>query len=201
MSLTPRRLALGLAAAASTLAVAAAPASAGLVVGSASNCGPQPVSKPFTPWLDYADYTRMPGGDFESGAEGWELSGGAEVVEGGSGGASSLRLPAGSSATSPAICAGIEHPTSRFFVKRTSGGLGALHDLRVDVLYEDAGGTVQSQPIATVPGSSSWQPSLPLPTVVNNLALTDQTPIAFRYTPQGGSWAIDDVWVDPWRKK
>jgi hypothetical protein len=39
--------------------------------------------------------------------------------------------------------------------------------------------------------------------VANLLALlpNETTPVAFRFTAQGGDWSIDDVWVDPYGRK
>jgi hypothetical protein len=200
----PRRLVIGLAAAACGLAVAAAPASAGPLVASAGDCAPQSLSKPFLPWGDIADYTPLGGGDFESAAAGWSLSSGASVTGGGSsyfGGSSALTLPAGSSATSPAICVGIEHPTMRFFVKRASGGL-LTTGMRVEVLFEDAGGTVRDLTIGLTGAITSWQPTIPYPLIANLLAPEgDRTPVAFRFTALGGTMAVDDVYVDPYSRK
>jgi hypothetical protein len=37
--------------------------------------------------------------------------------------------------------------------------------------------------------------------VANLLPLLDEgTPVAFRFSASGGSYAIDDVYVDPWNK-
>src|SRR5439155_8125508 len=76
-----------------------------------SPCG-QTLTEPFSPWLDPAGYSLVPGGDFESGGAGWSFGGGARIgsgnepyyVTGNSSDASSLVLPAGSSATSPSVC-------------------------------------------------------------------------------------------------
>ena len=103
------------------------------------------MSKTFLPWLDLADYTALSGADFETGAAGWSLDGSAVTRGnepyhvGGAGDSKSLALSSGDSATSPAICVGITHPTIRFFAKRRSGGLVSLSTLRVDVLFETAG--------------------------------------------------------------
>jgi hypothetical protein len=104
----------------------------------------------------------------------------------------------GSSATSSTICVGIEHPDLRFFASNTGSALGTL---KVEVLFEDASGNVGSAPIGAVTGGSGWQPTAPMPLVVNLLPLLpgDYTPVQFRFTPQGGNWSIDDVYVDPWR--
>ena len=60
-------------------AASASPAHAG--DESLLGCGYEPVH-PFLQWLDPLPYTLLPGGDFESGAAGWKLSGGARVVDG-----------------------------------------------------------------------------------------------------------------------
>ena len=60
------------------VAVAAASASpAAAADGSLLGCGYQPVH-PFMRFLDPLPYSLLPGGDFESGAQGWKLSGGAQ---------------------------------------------------------------------------------------------------------------------------
>jgi hypothetical protein len=202
---TQRVLVAALAAGAAMLA-AAAPANAGILAQTATNCDDAVSSRVFLPWLDIANYVPAPGGDAES-ASSWKLSGGAQVVPGNEpwkvgdkADASSLRLPAGSSATTDVICVGIGHPTMRFFARKTSGGL--LSTLRVEVLFEGLGGVVKSLPIGVVLGGSSWQPTLPFPVIANLLPLLPgaQTPVAFRFTPiGGGTWQVDDVYVDPWR--
>jgi hypothetical protein len=185
---------------------AAAPAHAGLLVASAQGCKDAPSSQVFLRWLDPLSYERAPGGNAES-ATGWTLSGGAKIVSGnepwkvgGSGDSSSLLLPRGSKATTATMCAGIGHPVMRFFAKRTSGWL--LDSLKVEVLFETADGRVNSLPIGVVLAGGSWQPTLPFPVLASLLPLLpgEQTPIAFRFTPVGGgSWQVDDVYVDPWR--
>jgi hypothetical protein len=189
-----------------TMAVAA-PAQAGVLVSSAKNCAEEPPSaQVFRPWLDGARYVPAPGGNAESAA-GWKLERGAKMVPGNEpwkvgnqADASSLFLPAGSSATTGVMCVGIGHPTMRFFARRTSGTLFA--PLAVEVLFEGLGGTLKSLPIGVVLSGGQWQPSLPFLVVANLLPLLpgEQTPVAFRFTPVGrANWQIDDVYVDPWR--
>jgi hypothetical protein len=186
------------------LAFGAVSANAGVLVGSAPSCDSQPLSTPFVPWLDYASYTPLSGGNFESSAAGWSLSGGAGVGGGSVGsGQSSLTIPSGGSAVSPTICVGIEHPTVRFFAKRNSGGLLGVTTLRVDVLFENNLGLVSSLPIGVVVPTSSWQPTLPMTVLVSLLPLLpgEYTPVKFRFTPLlGGNWSVDDVWVDPYQR-
>ncbi len=193
------------------LSVSAQTANAGVLVSSASSCDDQPLSQPFLPWLDVAQYTPLPGGDFETRAAGWSLSGGSAVAAGnesynvaGDGGASSLKVPAGGSATSAAICVGIEHPTIRFFAKRNNGGPLGLSTMRVDVLFENNLGTINSLQIGVVMPSASWQPTLPMTVTANLLALLpgEHTPVAFRFTSLlGGNWSIDDIQVDPYSRR
>ena len=205
-----RRLNLRIASTASialaALSLSAVSANAGVLVSSAPSCDGQPLSTPFQPWLDFASYTPLSGGSFESSTAGWSLSGGAAVANGNESfyvagpGTKSLTIPSGGSATSPAICVGIEHPTMRFFAKRTSGGLLGLSTMRVDVLFENNLGLVSSLPIGVALPSNSWQPTLPMTVLANLLPLLpgNHTPVQFRFTPLlGGTWSIDDVFVDP----
>jgi hypothetical protein len=167
------------------------------------------LAQPFLPWLDPAYYVLAPDGGLEGHASGWTLRGGAKVVDRNepffvrsAADRRSLYLPAGSSATTPAMCAGLEHPTLRMFVANR-GAL--LSTLKVEVLFEGPLGLVQSLPMAPVAAGPSWQPTAPLLVVANATALpiaTDgTTEVAFRFTPQGASaaWSVDDVYVDPFK--
>jgi hypothetical protein len=89
----------------------------------------------------------------------------------------------------------------RFFAKRTSGTI--LSTLTVEVLFEGLGGVVKSLPIGVVLGGSKWQPTLPFPVVANLLPLLpgQMTPVAFRFTARGGTWQVDDVYIDPWKAR
>ncbi len=189
------------------LSFGAVSANAGVLVGSAPSCDGQPLSTPFQPWLDFASYTPLSGGDFESSAAGWSLGGGAAVANGSESfnvagpGQKSLTIPSGGSATSPAICVGLEHPTIRFFAKRNSGGLLGLSTMRVDVLFENNLGLISSLPIGVVLPSNSWAPTLPMTVIASLLPLLpgEYTPVQFRFTPLlGGNWSVDDVYVDPY---
>jgi hypothetical protein len=179
--------------------------------GSLLGCGYE-AEHPFLPWLDPLPYSLLPGGDFESGAAGWKLTGGARVVEGNepfdvtsASDSQSLLLPAGSSATSPPMCMGLVLPVVRYF--STGGNL--LSFLRVEAVYTDGSGRQRS--LDLLPGglpTRSWAPSLPalqLLGTVNALTLNGLTSeIALRFTPRGtlfgsGTWRLDDVYVDPWK--
>jgi hypothetical protein len=138
---------------------------------------------------------------------GWTLTAGASAVEGNEpfkvGGASdhrSLRLPPGSSATTASMCIGVEHPTLRFFARRSSGSLTA--SLRVEAVVADSAGVEHVLPIGTVLSLGDWAPTTPLPAGVNLLALGQGNAllVGFRFTAVGqADWSVDDVYVDPFR--
>jgi hypothetical protein len=184
---------------------ASAPAAhAGPLVASARDCPSLAMERPFLPWADPMSYVLQPGGSFESQPAGWEL-GSASVVAGnepwrvhGQGESSSLSIPTGGSVTTSTMCVGLDHPTLRFFARSSR----FLSSLTVQVLFEDAGGTVRALPIGLAVGGG-WSPTAPMPVVANLLPLLpgELTPVRFRFTPQGpADWQIDDVYVDPRRQ-
>jgi hypothetical protein len=151
-------------------------------------------SKPFARWLDPFSYVLAPGGDFEGSSQ-WSLTG-ASIVSGNEPwgtGSHALSVPRGASATSPAFCGGIDHPTVRLFSK--GGGLLGL--LNVTVNYTDANGVLRSQPLGVVTGSGSWQPSLPMVTL-SGIPLVTSSTMTVTLTAVSGSFTVDDVYVDPW---
>jgi len=173
----------------------------------AAGCDEQPLSRTFLPWLDPSWYTPAPDGGLEAGAAGWTLQDGAAVVEGnepwqvgGEADASSLALPAGSSAVTAPMCIGVAHPTLRFFARNTGSSLSSL---AVAVVYRDLFGTPRSLTVGVIGAGEEWAPTPVLPVVVNLLSLLggDQE-VAFRFKPldSGGEWTIDDVFVDPYKK-
>jgi hypothetical protein len=205
MRVNPKiRAALAALAAAVASAALAAPANAGILTKSATDCDAPVESHPFAQFGDGNAYKPVDGGTFEGGDGGWTLRGGAKLVAGNeaykvSGGDDrySLQLPAGSSATSPTVCVGVNDPTLRFFVRKNSG---LLSTMAVSVKVETSLGLVVTVPIGVDLGGG-WHPSLPMLMVGNLLPLLpgDQTPVQFQFTPLlGGNWQIDDVYVDPW---
>ena len=150
----------------------------------ADDCSGQTLDRTFLPWGDPALYTPVP--------EGWTLAGGAAVVDGNQpylAGDSSLSLPAGSSATTRPLCIGLEHPTVRFFARNTGNPLSLLQVSAV------AGGA--ELPLGQIPAGREWAPSPPLLLAVNLLGADS---VAFKFAADGGSWSVDDVYVDPYRK-
>jgi hypothetical protein len=149
----------------------------------AADCSGQTLDRTFLPWADPALYTPVP--------EGWTLAGGATVVSGNQPflpGDSSLSLPAGSSATTEPLCIGLEHPTVRFFARNTGNPLSLL---RVSAVVGET-----ELPIGLVGAGREWAPSAPLLLAVNVLGADS---VAFKFA-DGGTWSVDDVYVDPYRK-
>jgi hypothetical protein len=157
-----------------------------------ADCAAQPLAHTFLPWLDPAWYEAAPDGGLEGGGAGWTLAGGAAVVDGNDRyqpGASALALPAGASATTPAMCVDVAHPTVRFFAR---GGSGPLV---VTALFRDPLGLPHELPVGIALDSQAWAPSAVMP-VLGNL-LSQQ--VSFRFT-SAGDWRVDDVFVDPYSK-
>jgi hypothetical protein len=205
-----RRALLAATAAIATAAVFAAPASAGILTASASDCGDETLTKPFAQFGDQANYKLVRNGTFETGTDGWTLTRGAKVVTGnepwkvgGSTHAKSLVLPAGSSAISPVSCVGLAEPTLRFFAKRNRAPLLGISTLAVSVYVKTSLGLVVPVPVGVVLGDGKWEPTPPMLIVANLLPLLpgDRTPVAFQFTPVLGDWQIDDLYVDPWRAR
>lgn len=195
------RTALGAITAIAATTALAAPAQAGVLTKSATDCGTPKLVQPFTRWLDNANYKLVDGGAFEDGTAGWTLTGGARVVDGnasqkvnGASDSRSLSLPAGSSATTPPVCVGIDEPTLRYFAKSTS----LLRAMTVSVQVQLELGVWITLPIGVDLGGA-WHPSLPTLVVANLLPLfpPDQTAVRFTFRPLLGSFNLDDVFVDP----
>lgn len=201
------RAAAFLAALTSSIALVAVPAAEANVLSLLpGSCTGETYGQTFAQFGDDNWYTAVPGGGFEAGTVPWASTGGAAAVDGNEsfnvGGASdsrSLSLPAGSSATSPAVCAAIDKPTLRFFARNSGASSSRLN---VDVLYPGLLGAVRTARIGSIPGGSSWRPTGEQQLTVTNLLATlslSRTAIAFRFTAADGSgqWRIDDVYVDP----
>lgn len=114
------------------LSLWSASAMASNVDSEAAVCPGQTFSQPFEGYGDSNWYTLVEGSEFNGGAEGWELSGGAEVVEGvrpdGSIGGV-LELPSGAVAVSPAVCVTLDYPKARTWVDAVDGGGGVTVEL------------------------------------------------------------------------
>jgi hypothetical protein len=192
---------IGAAAAVVATCAFATPAHAGILTKSATDCDDSALTQPFARYGDRASYRSV--STFENGSDGWVLTNGAKVVSGNesayvhaAGDSHSLLLPSGSSATSPEVCVGLNEPTLRFFTRKNSG---LLSTMAVTVHVQTSLGIWLELPIGVDLGGS-WHPSLPMLVVANLLPLLppDRTAVKFTFRPLlGGSWQVDDVYVDP----
>lgn len=193
----------------------------------AAPCDGLDMEQPFLAWHDSADYALVPGGDFEAGTSGWTLEGGAATAAGGNpfrpqSSATSLSLPAGSSATTPPVCVAKGNPTARIFADTVAPG-AKKSGLKVEVLYLKADGSVRkvkkagklkrepqwdaTRKFSLAQGQFGAKPPadvMTAPPADEPQGGQGQKPgartsqIALRFTPTAGSgWLIDDVFVDP----
>jgi hypothetical protein len=104
----------------------------------------------------------------------------------------SLSIPAGATATSPAMCLDAARPTFRFFGKAVQG---AAASLRAEAIAERP---AQYAALGSVSGSTAWAPAAPMTTGVPGLLLDSKGSVAvrLRFTATG-DWQIDDLFVDP----
>ena len=162
-------------------------------------------SQIFLPWNDRALYTKSPGGDFEGSLSGWSLTAGARVVDGnesfyvgGRGDRASLLLPAGASVVSSPMCIDRTYPSFRFFSRNVAAGKG---DLQVEVVWNESGARRTSKAKLDKKAGTGWTPvkSLRLPT--GALSTGRLEPVTFRFTAVGGSYQIDDLYVDPFMRR
>jgi hypothetical protein len=201
-----RRAGLALLACAAS-AVAAPPAQAddGIVAdttaASRQECLAPVFGNPFVDFKDRRDYVLAPGGSFDdpSGA-GWQLLGGAQVVEDDSRDGTvngSLLMPSGSVAVSPVMCVDMTYPTARMWA-RTIDGDG---DVAFSVSYAGTKTQLKPQGVGHVKGDHGrWKLSSDVH-IKPELAGKDDgwRKVAFVLTAGGknGRFQIDDLYVDP----
>lgn len=180
--------------------IAVLPASAGASLVDLSHCDNSSLSQPFAQWGDQAYYRLAPGSDFEGTLSGWALQGGARQAAGsesygvtGSVGASSLALPAGASAVSPATCVNAAYPDFRLFTRGNAGS-----SVAVSVMYNTGMGTL-TIPVGVVRPTGDWQPTLPMATgsAIPGLLNGGSADVQLQFSELSGSSQIDDVFVDP----
>ncbi len=126
----------------------------------APSCSTQAFSRPFTALGDSNNYTLVPGSEFASSSEGWELENGASVIQttrpdGSRGGA--LDLPAGSFAVSPPVCVNLLYPTARIWERSTEGAA-----VTVEVAYAESKSAIKPKTVGHLAGTSTaWTLSQP----------------------------------------
>ena len=151
----------------------------------------------FSSFGDTRDYVLAPGGSFEGkDLDGWQVH---RAKIGGDGSPleianvdknkRSLTLPAGGSATTPAMCVDLHYPTLRLMTKAQQRGA----QLRVEVIYPDS-----ENPVFQEVGSMTAD-------LERGGAVPGMRRLALRFTSVAtgggaGEWRLDDVYVDPRRR-
>lgn len=173
----------------------------------AQACGSQDLRQPLLPLGDAGWYLPVGNADFEDGDDDWKLSR-ASLVRGnepwrvlGAKHSSALRLNAGGTALSDEVCVTVDHTHSRFFAR----ALTSTGSLRVDVLWDNEGDDRQAT-VLTLSAAQfkAWaaSPVTPMAPAVKSLYEDEEDElVALKFTAVSGTWEIDDVLVDPYRRR
>ena len=164
---------------------------------STATCGYQ-TAPLFNTWSDQAWYAPVQGSSFESGASGWSWGNKANVISGDSSpllwikGSHAVEIPAGGTAKSPWICVDSTTPSMRFALRRVAG-TGSL------TVTATLSGSKVAATVATITGTSAWQPS---PIVAfPDWGLAGSTKAQFLFVSDPGTiYRIDDVYIDPLKR-
>ena len=188
--------------------IAGAVLGAAVLIGSApaiasAACPTSPSTAALASYGDSSAYTLLTGGSFESGAPGWSLSNAA--VTGGSGAngsVHSLVIQPNGTAVSPTLCVSTEYPSFRFFVRQVSGA-SPISSLNVSLRWTILGMLPVTTQVATLKPGTSWTltPVLSLAKALPLLSSTQVLTISVAFQSSfGGTWAIDDVYIDPYSR-
>ncbi len=184
---------------ATALAGAALVAPAAQAFGTSVPCQTRTERQVFAPWGDAGWYFQVPNAGFESGTTDWSLSGSAIVTENepwkvrASTDARSLRLPAGSSARSRTICVRRGEDIVRFFVKRPNVSSASL---KLEIKVWNRVNLSESVNTYAIGGAGSGWTQSPAIRVSD---LGGDVDMELVLTATGGTFQVDDVYVDPYR--
>jgi hypothetical protein len=158
-------------------------------------CPAQVLEQPFIAWGDSAPYRLAPGGSFELGVPGWTLAGGAELVAPGApfipaSAATALSLAPGASATSAPICVGPSDLFARMFASADDASGDDGTRLRVDLILAN-GFTL---PLPPLHADEEWNATR---RIYTGAGAERVTWMRYRFTARVGTWALDDLYVDP----
>jgi hypothetical protein len=183
----------------------------------AASCASRTLTSPFSRFGDNNQYFLAPSGSFESGAPGWALSNAATTSGNNSfylrstSDKSSLRLTG--SALSPAFCITRDDPLLRFTAKsvKTAGSNGNYSQLNVSIIVRNAAGSQGSYFLGAVQpqGNSGWfvLSQMHYGNLFDSYLFgsdglgTATMQIQFTVAGQGGTWYVDDIYVDPFAGK
>jgi hypothetical protein len=166
----------------------------------AATCEGQTFSQPFAAWGDYNSYTLVQGGEFNSSSEGWELKGGAQILQAirpNRTTAGVLNLPSGSVAVSPPVCVTLQYKTARLWVRNVKGAEGVA----VSVAYAGTPTATSPMNVAQVHGAHTcWTLSEPFnlqPQTAGASEGTRQVRLVFIAGGQAGDFQLYGLYIDP----
>jgi hypothetical protein len=179
----------------------------GIPAAAQAACPTTATSKPFKAFGDNANYSLLTNGAFETGTDGWSLSR-ASVVAGNESykvrsatDSKSLAIAPRGRVVSPAFCVSTDHPSFRFFARRTSGSWGVL---TVALRWSVDGGPTNQTVVGAVTSGTEWTPtqSFGLSQVLGlwDPKQTATAQIVLDPEDYGGAWAVDDVYIDPYTR-
>jgi hypothetical protein len=160
-------------------------------------CPGQTFLQPFTELKDSNYYTLVEGSESASTGEGWELLGGASVVEGTrpdgtSGGV--FDLPSGAVAISPPTCVTLAYPTARAWVEDVEGGGG----VQVSVYYP--GKPVKQAGVLNAKAKLGWELSAPFnvqPQLTGSVEGVREVRFVYANTGKKSDYHVAGLYVDP----
>jgi hypothetical protein len=160
---------------------------------------------------DMRDYVLAPGGSFEDKKlDGWQVTKSRQDGDHSTlsvpstrkdDNKHSLKVPAGGSAVSPAMCVDLHYPTMRFMAKAEKG----KGQLEVEVVYPDSNNPVFHDASSIAADGKAWGATADVPIYPERGGATPgMRRVALRFTSVAGDseaaeWRIDDLYVDPKR--
>ncbi len=182
------------------LGVPAASAARPSGLGLLPSCGA--TSHPFTNWSDPGSYCAFPNLGFESGRNGWTLTGTTSVVSANepwhvSGpGTHALQLAPGATALSSPLPVNLLDPWIRFFA-HSQGANGPLQvQVRFRGLLGNLTGLLNFGTLSPG-GFASWQPTQDVLSTLALPLLTSTAQVELTSQAKSGSWQVDDLYLDP----
>jgi hypothetical protein len=191
-----------------TMLVGAAPAiAAAAPAGANAGCPTSASTAALEEYGDSSAYTLLTGASFESGAPGWTLSNAAVTSDTGvGGGLHSLVIQPNGSAISPSLCVSTEYPSFRLFVRQVAGASKQSplnqSSLTVSLRWTILGMLPVTTTVATLKPDTTWTltPVLALAKALPLLTSTQTLTVSVGFQSNDGTYAIDDVYIDPYRR-
>ena len=164
-------------------------------------CEVQPFTQPFLNLNDKSNYVLVPGespNDFEG--VGWNLSGGARIVQSALADGSTgrvLELPSGGEAVSPTFCVTTEYPTARTLISDVVGSEG----VSFNVSYEGTASWNTPKNTGQVHGSGSqWTASAKVNMQPEGIAGWQRVKLTLIGKGKSSVFRVYNLYIDPYRR-